>query len=43
MLRIIFIGGVMLIIAVISLIAIVMSTSKGAEWSESIWKSDSDE
>ena len=43
MLRIIFIGGIMLIIIVICLIAIVMSTSKGAEWSESIWKSDSDE
>ena len=43
MLRIIVIGGTMLIIAVISVIAIVVSTSKGAEWSESVWKSDSED
>ncbi len=40
MLRIIVIGGTMLVIVVISVLALVVSTSKGAEWSESVCKSD---
>ncbi len=40
MLRIVVVGGTMLIIVVISVIAIVVSTSQGADWSESCWKSD---
>ncbi len=37
--RIVVIGSVFLIIAIISVISIVVSTSKGSEWSETVWKS----
>lgn len=41
--KVVVLGFVVVAVVVISVVSIVMSTSKGSEWSESVWKSLDDD
>jgi hypothetical protein len=41
--KVVVLGFVVVAVVVISVISIVMSTSKGSDWSEAVWKSLDDD